>query len=84
MPTQEPPPSRPAKRRLGVWLLPLAILLGFALLFALLFRDRLLPTKPVAVVPAIGIEETMTVEPDTRVSSGKAQFQASGWVEPDP
>ena len=84
MPTQEPPPSRPAKRRLGVWLLPLAILLGFALLFALLFRDRLLPTKPVAVVPAIGIEETMTVDPDKRVSSGKALFQASGWVEPDP
>ncbi len=86
MPTQEPPPTRAAKRRLGVWLLPLAIFLGFALLFALLFRDRLLPATPVAVVPAIGIEETMssTDASEKRASSGKALFQASGWVEPDP
>ncbi len=71
---------------MGVWLLPLAIFLGFALLFALLFRDRLLPATPVAVVPAIGIEETMTstANSDKRASSGKPLFQASGWVEPDP
>ncbi len=86
MPTQEHPPSRPVKRRLGVWLLPLAIFLGFALLFALLFRDRLLPATSVAVVPAIGIEETMThsAASEKRASSGKPLFQASGWVEPDP
>jgi hypothetical protein len=74
------------KRRLGVWLLPLAIFLGFALLFALLFRDRLLPATSVAVVPAIGIEETMThsAASEKRASSGKPLFQASGWVEPDP
>ena len=84
MPTQEPPPSRSAKRRFGVWLLPLAIFLGFALLFALLFRDRLLPATPVAVVPAIGIEETLTVPMEKRAPSGKPLFQASGWVEPDP
>jgi HlyD family secretion protein len=86
MPTQEPPPTRSAKRRLGVWLLPLAIFLGFALLFALLFRDRLLPGKAVNVVPAIGIEETITrsTTSEHRTSSGKPLFQASGWVEPDP
>ena len=86
MPTQEHPPSRPVKRRLGVWLLPLAIFLGFALLFALLFRDRLLPATSVAVVPAIGIEETMThsAASEKRASSGNPLFQASGWVEPDP
>jgi multidrug efflux pump subunit AcrA (membrane-fusion protein) len=86
MPTQEPPPTRSAKRRLGVWLLPLAIFLGFALLFALLFRDRLLPGKAVIVVPAIGIEETITrsATSGNRTSSGKPLFQASGWVEPDP
>ena len=84
--TQELQPSRPAKRRLGIWLLPLAIFLGFALLFALLFRDRLLPAKPVAVVPAIGIEETMsnTDASEKLATSGKPLFQASGWVEPDP
>jgi RND family efflux transporter MFP subunit len=86
MPTQEPPPTRSARRRLGVWLLPLAIFLGFALLFALLFRDRLLPGKAVNVVPAIGIEETITrsATSGNRTSSGKPLFQASGWVEPDP
>jgi multidrug resistance efflux pump len=86
MPTQEPPPTQSAKRRLGVWLLPLAIFLGFALLFALLFRDRLLAGKAVDVVPAIGIEETITrsATSEHRTSSGKPLFQASGWVEPDP
>lgn len=71
---------------MGVWMLPLAIFLGFALLFALLFRDRLLPATPVAVVPAIGIEETITANAasENRASSGKPLFQASGWVEPDP
>lgn len=67
-------------------MLPLAIFLGFALLFALLFRDRLLPGKVVNVVPAIGIEETITrsTAAEHRTSSGKPLFQASGWVEPDP
>jgi HlyD family secretion protein len=83
MPTQEPPPSRPAQRRVGVWLLPLAILLGFALLFALLFRGRLLPGKAVDVVPAVGIEETL-VATEAPKATGKTLFQASGWVEPDP
>lgn len=83
MPIQEPPPTRSAKRRLGVWLLPLAIFLGFALLFALLFRDRLLPGKAVDVVPAVGIEETI-VATEIPTAMGKTLFQASGWVEPDP
>lgn len=83
MPIQEPPPTRSAKRRLGVWLLPLAIFLGFALLFALLFRDRLLPGKAVDVVPAVGIEETI-VATEIPTAIGKTLFQASGWVEPDP
>ena len=67
-------------------MLPLAIFLGFALLFALLFRDRLLEGKAVDVVPAIGIEETITrsTTSEHRMSSGKPLFQASGWVEPDP
>lgn len=81
--TQEPPPTRSAKRRIGVWLLPLAIFLGFALLFALLFRDRLLPGKAVDVVPAVGIEETI-VATEIPTAMGKTLFQASGWVEPDP
>lgn len=83
MPHPQPPLTRSAKRRLGVWLLPIAILFGFALLFALLFRDRLLPAEVVDVVPAVGIEETLAVAENV-ASTGKVLFQASGWVEPDP
>jgi len=83
MPHQQPPLTRSAKRRLGVWLLPIAILCGFALLFALLFRDRLLPAEVVDVVPAVGIEESLAVAENV-ASTGKVLFQASGWVEPDP
>jgi RND family efflux transporter MFP subunit len=82
---QSEEPSRPPKRA-AVWLLPLGLLLGFALIFALLFRDRLLPAKEVELVPAVGIEEqTETVQDSlSPTSTGELLFQASGWVEPDP
>lgn len=76
--------TRPSGRRTVVWLLPLAILLGFALLFALLFRDRLIPAKVVSVVPAVGIEEASASAPVVKGAEGALLFQASGWVEPDP
>ncbi|MEP2776366.1 MAG: efflux RND transporter periplasmic adaptor subunit [Luteolibacter sp.] len=73
--------------RFGVWLLPLAILLGFALVFGLLFRDRLLPAKEVTVFTALAVEEK--IEGGARrekpaAGAGELLFQASGWVEPDP
>ncbi len=80
-------PKSSAKKRLSVWLLPFAILLGFALLFGVLFRDQLLPAVKVEVVPAIGIEEKVEGRPTagrTARESGTLLFQASGWVEPDP
>jgi len=78
-------PSR-SPRRIAVWLLPLGLLLGFALIFAILFRDRLLPAREVELVPAVGIEEqTETVaDSPSPASTGEMLFQASGWVEPDP
>jgi len=76
---------RSAKKRLGVWLLPLGILAGFVLLFALLFRDRLLPAKAVEVFPAVGIEEKSEAKvAASGISTGSLLFQASGWIEPDP
>ncbi len=77
----QPPRNR---SRVGVWLLPLALLLGFVLVFALLFRDRLLPATAVAVVPAVGIEEAVSTSTPSVGGVGKMLFQASGWVEPDP
>lgn len=73
----------PATRRL-TFLLPIGLLLGFALLFLLLFRDRLLPATDVRVTPAMAIEEKSTVSSGPTTSSGKLLFQASGWIEPDP
>jgi len=78
--------STTAPRRRAAWLLPVAILTGFALLFLLLFRDRLIPAKAVTVTPARAIEQAQasTANPSGAATGGRLLFQASGWVEPDP
>lgn len=78
--------SPSTRRRLAVWILPLGLLLGFLLIFALLFRDRLVPAKEVEVFSAVGIEENIkATTPKTSANVvGKLMFQASGWIEPDP
>lgn len=71
---------------MAVWILPFCLLVGFLLIFALLFRDRLIPAKSVEVFSAIGIEEnikSVTPKASTNIA-GKLMFQASGWIEPDP
>ncbi len=71
---------------MAVWILPFCLLVGFLLIFALLFRDRLIPAKFVEVFSAIGIEEnikSVTPKASTNIA-GKLMFQASGWIEPDP
>jgi RND family efflux transporter MFP subunit len=71
---------------MAVWILPLGLLLGFLLIFALLLRDRLVPAKSVEVFSAIGIEENIKTAAPKRTANiaGKLMFQASGWIEPDP
>lgn len=71
---------------MAVWILPLGLLLGFLLIFALLFRDRLMPAREVYVFSAIGIEETIQAPTPKKSANvaGKLMFQASGWIEPDP
>lgn len=82
--TQNLSPS--ARKRMAVWILPLGLLLGFLLIFALLFRDRLVPAKSVEVFSAVGIEENIKTAAPKRTANiaGKLMFQASGWIEPDP
>lgn len=78
---------REGRLRFGVWLLPVGVLLGFALVFGLLFQDRLLPAREVSVFRALAVEEVFEggVERGGGVSEvGDLLFQASGWVEPDP
>lgn len=84
------PAAPQTTKRRATWLLPVGVLLGFALVFLLLFRDRLIPARAVVVSPAVAIEsKPATVEksaspaPATPVA-GRLLFQASGWVEPDP
>lgn len=78
------PQPGPAVPRRAAWLLPAAILFGFAAMFLLLFRDRLIPAKEVRVSPALAIEEKIPVSTAPNVATGKLLFQASGWIEPDP
>ncbi len=76
--------SAPPPRRSHAWLLPVGILLGFALLFLMLFRDRLLPATQVESAQVIAIPgENETTTPAAN-RENPVIFQATGWVEPDP
>jgi RND family efflux transporter MFP subunit len=68
------------------WLVPLAVVGGFALLFLALFRDRLLPAPDVELAAVLA---TISDSVDSNLPAGSAPtggmlFQASGWIEPDP
>ena len=86
------PPSRPNKRlqRLAK-LLPLALLLACILLLALLFGDRFMPSRAVQLESVVtqrslpSPHQAASDRPDGLKSfTGKALFQASGWIEADP
>jgi multidrug efflux pump subunit AcrA (membrane-fusion protein) len=68
-------------RKVPSWLLPVAIGLGFCLLFFALFGGRLLPAPEVqvAVVLASAGEDS-----GTSAAPGQLLFQASGWIEAAP
>lgn len=88
--------SHARRRGLPAWVLPAALLIGFSIVFLLLFGKRLLPAHPVRVAPVITVRlqaedqgesgETASVSKETQKLAGKGSllFQASGWVEPDP
>lgn len=88
------PPSGTARRPLPAWLIPAAIALGFALLFLLLFRDRILPAPEIEVARVMSTEagqqagapQASAPDKEDRADAHKAPmaFQASGWIEPDP
>lgn len=84
-------PSQILKRKKSyAWLLPVGLVLGFMVVLALLFGGRLLPATPVKTAPVITIragEELGSkrgAEEEVRSEKGDLEFQASGWVEPDP
>jgi RND family efflux transporter MFP subunit len=89
--SSKPQEASPPGKRLPAWSIPAGILLGFSVLFLVLFGDRLLPAPKVevAIVLATPAEATTSTEPvgkpeTTPSSDGAALFQASGWIEPAP
>lgn len=79
----------PARRRGLAWLLPLGLVVGFAVLLVMLFGERLLPAREVFLATVVTVAEAS----DEAVSAplaredafdGPVLFQASGWIEPDP
>jgi HlyD family secretion protein len=79
-----PEPTARPTRRWPSWLLPAAILGGFALVFLGLYRDRILPAPTVQVAPVLVVSETASRPSGDPTAKGSPLFQASGWVEPDP
>ena len=80
-------PSERPKRSLA-WLLPAGLLVGFLIIMALLFGERLIPATQVNTAPVITLRQETGASTDTtngeEQTKGKMLFQASGWVEPDP
>lgn len=79
-PRSGPPPVR----RVPAWIVPLAIIAGFALLFLALFRDRLLPAPDVEIGLVLATTSAPLSGGAKSASTGAMVFQASGWIEPDP
>ncbi len=90
-PAPGPSPAPRSARPPRTWLLPAAIFGGFAVFFAALWRDRLLPAPSVQVAVVLASEPTaaatapnVSAEKVAPATTGPPLFQASGWVEPDP
>jgi RND family efflux transporter MFP subunit len=59
---------------------------GFVLIFAAIFRDRILPAPSVvvAIVLTTPTDQGGNQGGNPAAPSGRMMFQASGWIEPDP
>jgi len=68
---------RPPRRWLSRVVLPLALLIGFAGLFAWSSWDYIVPATPVTVA-------SVRFSDSTPESTGQELFKANGWIEPRP
>jgi|ADGO01.1.fsa_nt_gi Multidrug resistance efflux pump len=70
---------RPKRRRpvLSRYVLPGVVILGFLGMLGWAARDRMLPSKPVTVVPVVVMRAEVQ-------RAGTPLFQAAGWIEPRP
>ncbi len=70
-------PRRPRRRFVSRYLVPAAIVIGFAAMLGWAVRDQFLPRKPVTVVPVVMTRAEIR-------QAGTPLFQAAGWIEPRP
>lgn len=73
----EKPGKRHKRRFFSRYVVPSAVVLGFLGMLAWAARDRLLPSRPVTVVPVVVTRAEVQ-------QAGTPLFQAAGWVEPRP
>ncbi len=86
-PTTNQKSATPPRHRSFAWLLPSCLVLGFILLFLLLFGERLLPATEVITAPVITVRnnpEASSASSASIKTTPSLVFQASGWIEPDP
>jgi len=74
---RDAPPTGPRRHVGSRYVLPAALLIGFAALVVWAARDRLFPPLEVRVVPVLA--QRSVAQP-----AGTPLFQAAGWVEPRP
>lgn len=80
------------RRWLASYGIPVGLLVGFIILLIILFGERLLPARKLALVNVVTLSEDPGANRAVaRASLGSADafsgpvvFQASGWIEPDP
>lgn len=75
--------SGTSARGIAGWLLPVGLVLGFLLVFAILFGERLLPKVEVRTSQVVTLRGAGSATTSS-TASHQLLFQASGWLEPDP
>ena len=84
------PPGR--RHKMASYGVPIGLGLGFAILLAILFGDRLIPAQTVDLVSVVTLSEDPGSAPilanfdrgSDSAFEAPVVFQASGWIEPDP
>ena len=89
-PVAPPKKAKQSLQRLAKFL-PIALIIAFVLLLALLFGERFVPARAVQLESVVTqrsqqvVQSASTAQPSTANDfNGKAVFQASGWIEADP
>ncbi|CAA6695141.1 MULTISPECIES: efflux RND transporter periplasmic adaptor subunit [unclassified Lentimonas] len=88
---ESPPPQAKQSRQRLAKFLPIALIIAFVLLLALLFGERFVPAREVQLESVVTqrsqpvVQTSAATQPSNADAfGGDAVFQASGWIEADP